>query len=254
MMREIWRNIISTPGGVTIIGGGGKTSLMYYLLKIFKDQGAVGTATAKLSSQQKNGCTFVSVQSLAEACRALEILKEKGEYNTLLYREENHVTGKMTGISSEWIDELALKYPNTLFIVEGDGSAGKPLKGHLAHEPVIPSCSAVVVAVIGIDSIGIKINSQHVHRPERICQLTGAEANSLVSIPLIIQLLFHPEGYLHTCPKHSRVIIFINKAESVIQQQRAEELAQQILAQKHPQVQGVVIGSLRNEEGLWLQV
>lgn len=57
------------------------------------------------------------------------------------------------GIPREWIDELAIEYPETLFIV-GDGSAGKSIKGHLAHEPVIPSRSSLVIVVVGIDSVG----------------------------------------------------------------------------------------------------
>ena len=46
---------------------------------------------------------------------------------------------------------------------------------------------------------------------------------------------------------------FINKVESAAQHQQAAELAGQILAMKHPQVGGVIIGSMRKEEGLWLQ-
>ncbi|WP_378953863.1 selenium cofactor biosynthesis protein YqeC [Pelosinus sp. sgz500959] len=257
-MRKIWYSLISnlrSPKIVTIIGGGGKTSLMYYLLKIVKEQGemVIATTTTKLCSQQMSGHSFVQVQSLSAACQVVKRVREKEEAITLVYGEDHHFPGKIVGIPQEWIDELGIQYPGTLFVVEGDGSAGKSLKGHLGYEPVIPSKSSLVIIVIGIDSIGVEINSQHVHRPERICELVGAESKSLVTTDLITQLLFHPQGYLHHCSPDQLIIPFINKVESVSQQQKAKELAQKILANKHPQIGGIMIGSVMKEEGLWLQ-
>lgn len=257
-MREIWRNLIRSiqpPRVVTIIGGGGKTSLMYYLLTILKHNGcaAVGTTTTKLCGQPLRGC-FINIQSVAAGHQAIKQARGIQEHVTLVYGEDDNIPGKMMGIPSEWIDQLAITYRDIVFIVEGDGSAGKSLKGHLAHEPVIPSHSSLVIPVIGIDSVGMKINSQNVHRPERIYELTGAGPDSLATIDLITKLILHPQGYLHNCPEHKLIVPFINKVESVIQHQHAEELAGQILASKHPQIGGVIVGSLRQEEGLWLQV
>lgn len=246
---------IKSPRIVTIIGGGGKTSLMYYLVRILKEQGeqVISTTTTKLSSQERSSHSFVKVTSLEEAYQAVKIVSKKDEYTTLVSGADDYFPGKMVGIPGEWIDELAIEYPETLFIVEGDGSAGKSIKGHLAHEPVIPSRSSLVIVVVGIDSVGERVSSQQVHRSDRVCELTGADSDSFVTTDLIVQLLFHPQGYLHNCRQHHLIVPFINKVESVISHQQAEELARKILASKHPQVGGVIIGSILNEEALWLQ-
>jgi len=185
--------------------------------------------------------------------RALQEAKYLQNHMTLVAGEEGRTPGKMGGLPAEWIDQLAITCRDVVFIVEGDGSAGKSFKGHLGHEPVIPSSCSLVIPVIGIDSVGVQLNLQSVHRLERICELTGVLPDSLVSTEMITQLLLHPQGYLHNCSEHNLIIPFINKVETVIQYQQAEELAQQILANKHPQIGGVILGSILKEDGLWLQ-
>ena len=146
-----------------------------------------------------------------------------------------------------------MRAEETVFVVEGDGAAGKPIKGHASYEPVIPSRSSLVIVIIGINSVGKRINFQHVHRPDRICELVGAQIESLITIEMIAELLFHPQGYLHSCPKESEIIFFINKVESAEQYQQAEALGKKIAAHQHPQVVGIVLGSIKKEEGVWLQ-
>ena len=257
-MKEIWRKLILStklPRVVTIIGGGGKTNLMHFLLTILKAKGfaAVGTSTTKLSSQPVSGTCFVQVESAALGYQVIKQAQDMGDHNILVYGEEDNISGKLLGIPAEWIDQWATACREVVFIVEGDGAAGKPLKGHLGHEPVIPASSSLVVPVFGIDSIGVELHAQNMHRPERICELTGVTLDSVVTKEMISQLLFHPQGYLHNCSKHTAIVPFINKVESAIKHQQAEEVARQILEYHHPQIGGVIIGSLLQEEGLWLQ-
>lgn len=259
VMQEIWKNLIlniDVPRVVTLVGGGGKTSLMYYLLRIMKDAGytVIATTTTKLSSQQLRWNNFIQIDSVDAGYQAIQEAKGMGDHVTLVSSQDIQLPGKMLGIPGEWIDQLAIRCKDVIFIVEGDGSAGKSLKGHMEHEPVFPSSSSLVIPVIGIDSVGAQLNAQGVHRPEKICELTGVIAQSLVTIELITKLLFHPQGYLHNCPKHNLIVPFINKVESVIQLQQGMELAQQILVSKYPKLGGIIIGSLLQEEAIWLQV
>lgn len=253
----IWRKLIEkakVPRVVTIIGGGGKTSLMYYLLRVLKGNGytAIGATTTKLSNQPVSGNRFVQISNVEAGYKGVQLARELQDHVTLVFGEDK-ATGKMLGIPRTWIDQLATGCRDVVFIVEGDGSAGKSLKGHLGYEPVIPNRTSLLIPVIGIDCVGMELDFQSVHRPERICELTGAIPNSVITTELITKLLFHSQGYLHNCPGHNLIVPFINKVESIIQQQQAEKLTCQILASKHSQIGGVVVGSLLREEGLWLQ-
>lgn len=258
-MKEIWRKQIlqaKLPRVLTIIGGGGKTSLLYYLLALLKACGypAIGATTTKLSRQHPPGHCFVEITKLVDGYQAMEKVGEIKEYITLVYGKDPTTAEKMLGVPGEWIDQLGTRYQDIILVVEGDGSAGKSLKGHLGHEPVIPKTSSLVIVVIGIDSVGAKLTAQYVHRPVRVSELIGSIPNSIVTTDMITQLLFHPQGYLHNCPGQSEIIIFINKVESPEDEKKAEKLGKEIIAYQHSQIRGVMIGSMEKEVGRWLSV
>ncbi|WP_459910456.1 selenium cofactor biosynthesis protein YqeC [Desulfotomaculum defluvii] len=233
---------MSSPKVITLIGGGGKTGLMFYLVNLLKSNGvrAVATSTTKLSSDS----SFSKINSVTEG---LDLLRngvaEQGPVVLVLGMDDMN-PDKMVGIPKDWVDYLAAKLPYIFFIVEGDGSAGRSLKGHLNHEPVIPASSKLVIPVIGIDVIGVPLNSYFVHRPERVTQMIDAPAEANITVDMVLKLFFHPQGYLKQCPAKSQVMPFINKVEGPIGFGQAQELAKGILSKKHNQIQNIIMGSL----------
>lgn len=57
-------------------------------------------------------------------------------------------------------------------LVEADGSRRLPLKAHAAWEPVMPACSGRTVLVVGASGLGRPV-CEAVHRPEVFCELAG---------------------------------------------------------------------------------
>ncbi|MEG6615946.1 selenium cofactor biosynthesis protein YqeC [Peptococcaceae bacterium 1198_IL3148] len=235
------------PRVITLIGGGGKTNLMYYLMAAIKSLhiSAVATSTTKLANQRPPGVDVVEINSVATACQAVERAGLAQRHLTLVRGQDKSNPEKLAGIPAEWIDQLAAKFPEVAFVVEGDGSAGRSLKGHLAHEPVIPASSNLVIPVIGIDVLEANLDATAVHRPERVRELTGASLGAVIDEELIVKILFHPAGYLRNCLPGQQMIPFINKVETAIEKKQAQILANQILAQKKQRVQSVVIGSIK---------
>jgi probable selenium-dependent hydroxylase accessory protein YqeC len=68
--------------------------------------------------------------------------------------------GKFTGLYPVLIDELDID-SDTVVLVEGDGSRHKPLKVPTSREPVIPSCSRTVLALMGASGFGERIDEEH---------------------------------------------------------------------------------------------
>ncbi|MDR3561631.1 MAG: selenium cofactor biosynthesis protein YqeC [Negativicutes bacterium] len=250
-LQELWERLILSvkpPRVVTIIGSGGKTSLMYNLQARLAAAGlaAVATATTKLSRRSPYGYTYI--QSLADGCAALDSSREPRQPIALVAGGVPGDPDKVAGLPPDWIDNLAERYIDRVFLVEGDGAAGRPLKGHLGHEPVIPAASRLVIAVVGIDAIGAPLTQAAVHRPERISELTGLLPGEPVTVGVVAKLLLQPEGYLRACPAASRMVVFINKVESPERCQQAEGLAALLLAAGHPQIDAVVIGSVLKQQ------
>lgn len=252
----MWQNLLEPLAAcpmVTLIGGGGKTSLMYYLVEAWKGQGkaALATATTKLSGSLPPGHELRLAPSFVSACREVRLARDSALLCTLALKAMEDRVPKLSGVPAVWLDELAKTFKDTLFVVEGDGAAGKPLKGHLDHEPVIPASCPLVIAVVGADVLGKPLQADWVHRPERAAELAGVSLNSPVTARVISNLLVHPEGYLHSCPTHSRVIVFINKVESAAEQSKVQPLITEILRCKHRQIQGIVIGSVQTGVFSW---
>lgn len=255
-MEKIWRQLLcggTLPKVITMIGGGGKTSLLYYLIGLLQGQGiaAIGTTTTKMSRHCSLG-RFIEIDNVVAAQQAVKEVRNIAEPMVLVTGPDPKDLGKMVGCPAAWIEELAAREHKMVFVVEGDGSAGKSLKGHLPHDPVIPNLSAMVIVMIGIDSLGALLLDDNVHRSKRVSELLGKQVGDVVTREMVTQLLFHPQGYLHNCPAQSEIILFINKVESTEKKIQAEKLASELLAYRHPQVKGVIIGSVLRGEAKWL--
>lgn len=134
---------------VTVVGGGGKTSLIYYLSDILKERYSVGiTTTTKIYFEK--GKRDLNIDNLPEKI-------EVGSY--LLYSKI--VDGKIVGISDRDIERLKNKFD--ILLIEGDGSRGKGIKGWKEGEPVISKYTTKVIVVLDIGLIGKSILG-NIHR------------------------------------------------------------------------------------------
>lgn len=251
-LHPVWRDLLAAvppPPVVTLIGGGGKTSLMYYLVAGLKAAGRPGfaVATAKLFVPEGDDRRAAIVTSLAAYRQAVADWRDSALIVTLAGERVVGNQRKLAGLDPAWVDALAGETDAAL-IVEGDGSAGLPLKGHLEHDPVVPAATRLLVAVVGVDVLGRPLATPYVHRPARAAELAGVPVGATVSEEIVARLLLHPDGYLHNCPPGCLVVPFINKAEGEAGLRAAAGLARTVLAAGNPAVAGVVIGSIDRRE------
>lgn len=149
---------------------------------------------------------------------------------------------KITGLPPEWIDCFAGNFPDYVWIVEADGAAGRPLKGHRNDEPVLPATTGLVLAVVGIDALGRPLDERYVHRPGLIQAISGYHAEPLVTDTMIAALVTSPKGYRNHCPPEAQFLPVINKVETAAHMWQAERLAQEIM-QNQASITTIVCGS-----------
>ncbi len=208
------------PGLTALIGGGGKTTLMYRLAEELSAVGSVivGTSTRILIPEDLPALTDGTKEAIADAlksCRALCVGT----------RAEN---GKLAA-PAVGFDEL--KTLADYVIVEADGAHRLPIKAHAAYEPVIPDGTDQTVLVIGASAFGQPIE-RICHRPELFAGLAGVDLRSTVT-PAVVQRVVAAEGL------GDRVLI--NQAEDERTRQDAVLLADLL---ELP----VTVGSLWREE------
>lgn len=203
-MEKKLSELLDIHKGITsIIGGGGKTTLMLTLAKELAETSTVIVTT--------------STKILRPECETLlnpscEEIRASLAKNNMLCVATLHDTGKLTtpNISFKELVRLA-----DYVLVEADGSKQLPLKAHASFEPVIPEESNQTIYVIGIDGLCKQIG-EGCHRPELFAELAGCEVNATVTCELAANVL--KREALADC-------YYINKVSSAGEWQHAMELA-----------------------------
>jgi probable selenium-dependent hydroxylase accessory protein YqeC len=152
---------------VTVIGSGGKTSLIWLLAQSQRRRRVLVSPTAKMYPPPKEGRQYDHAYFTGEAAEGgpLAGISLAG----LLNRE----TGKLEALPVEVLKTMIAGYD--LALLEGDGSRGLPLKGWAAHEPVVPPYTTVSIGVIPVSPLGKKVSAEIVFRIPQFTALCGAE-------------------------------------------------------------------------------
>ena len=155
--------LLNIGRGVTaIIGGGGKTTLLYTLTEELRKRGTVILCTSTKIMRPEQ---YEVLERAGEA----EVSAALAAYGAVCVGETS-AEGKLGApqLPFETLARLA-----DYVLVEADGSKRLPLKAHAPHEPVIPANAQRVVLVVGADGFGKPIRAV-CHRPERYAALCGA--------------------------------------------------------------------------------
>lgn len=133
------------PGHVAaLVGGGGKTTLMYALAELACRR---GLRTAVTTS------THIAIPDSGVLCHSLEdcrALWQAGRY--AVWARPVREPGKLGPLEPE---EFQTLYGTAdLLLVEADGAKHHPCKVPASYEPVIPAQADVVIGVIGITACG----------------------------------------------------------------------------------------------------
>ena len=196
--------LLGVERGVTaLIGGGGKTTLMYTLAEELRHRGTVVVTTSTHIQRPEQYPVLTAADDVAAAL---------AEHGAVCVASESP-EGKLCApaLSFEALAALA-----DFVLVEADGSKRLPLKAHAPHEPVIPPNARRIIYVVGADGFGRPIR-QVCHRPERYAALCGAAEDDIVT-PMLEAAVLHAEGY-------DTGWVYINKVETPEDWRNAEALA-----------------------------
>ena len=192
------------PGLTAVIGGGGKTGLLYALAEELKAKGSVIVATSTKIRRPAHlpVADPKRPEALQEALAAASPLCLGSPW------PENK-------LAAPTLPFAALIAAADYVLVEADGSKGLPAKAHAPHEPVIPPEADSVILVLGADAFGQPVEAV-CHRPERFAELAGCGLDEPLT-PALWARVIQAESYGN--------IIYVNKCEAKSDWQNAAELA-----------------------------
>ena len=237
-------NLQETNELVAIVGGGGKTSLMFALANSLPGRIVVTTTTRIFAAQMKLAAAtvFFTAESAEDAeffKRVSENLDEFGQ--CLVIGEVGERGEKAFGIPLSLPGQLLARPDVDFVLVEADGSRMRPIKAPADHEPVIPPDATLVVPVVGMDALERPL-SEIAHRPEKVEELLRVNpstssgqvsqlsiVNGMLSPANVAGILVHPLGGLKNVPAGARVVPLLNKVETESQLAAAREIAKTVL-------------------------
>jgi probable selenium-dependent hydroxylase accessory protein YqeC len=101
---------------------------------------------------------------------------------------------------------------------------------------------------VGVDAIGCRLTEKDVFRSEIVSNLLGLPLGEVISAGEIAFLITHHQGIIKGSPERARIVPFINKMDLDEGLSKGRELADKILAMRHPQIERVVLGQAQSPE------
>ena len=244
-MRLVEALGVSGDDVVALVGGGGKTSAMFRLAREIVDKGGtvITTTTTRIFAAQI--ALAPSHVPAGDATRERVAAALAQHRHTLVVGATNPRDGKADGISLELFTSLRRWFPGVAIVNEADGSRMRPFKAPAAHEPVIPVETTLVVPVVGADVLGKTLDAESVHRAELVSALSGASLGSTITPEVVARVLAHRAGGLKGVPPGARVVVVINKVETLADRGLAHETAERLLGEST--IESVILAELRAE-------
>lgn len=230
---------------ISLVGGGGKTTLMFSLARELRDRGlmVITTTTTKIFEPTREQTSHLVIEG--DHARAIELMREGlGSYGHVTMAAERFPGGKIGGVGSDFIEKIAQKLPVDQIIIEADGAKGLPIKAPGDHEPVVPPSTSLLIPMAGIDALGRPLGEMAAFRPDRVAELTGVKIGDPIIPQTIAALIIHPQGLIKGVPPRSRIIPFLNKVETQEGLKGGREVAHEVLRNGGQQVERIVLGRL----------
>ncbi len=238
---------LEKAGIISIIGAGGKTTLMYQLareLSNFKRRVLTTTTTKIFMPKPLQTSDTIIEKDVDKLIQKIKTnLKDYPHFSA--GREYDPVSKKLIGFNPHIINQL---YQTSLFdwiIVEADGAKLKSLKASGSHEPVIPRDTTHLIHVTGLDAVGRILDDNSVHRSKIFSDNTGVGMGEIIneqsiaaSIDLEIkkaELLCHP----------SANYVLLNKADTLYRTASGLKIGN--LLRKNKTIENIIIVSLKDK-------
>ena len=231
---------------VAFVGGGGKTAALFRLAREIAGHGerVLTTTTTHIFAAQIAQAPAHVVAT--EATRETLVAALASHRHVLVVGDTDAGSGRAGGVSLELFARLRAWFPDVSLLNEADGSRMRPFKAPAAHEPVIPAETTLVVPVVGADVFGRPLDAEHVHRPELVGALSGAPIGAPITPEIVASVLVHPEGGRKGVPASARVVVLINKVETLPDRKPARDTAERLL--REPAVTAVLLAGLRGDD------
>ena len=240
---------LGESGVISLVGAGGKTSLMYALARelVALQKRVLTTTTTKIfmPTDEESTATIVSSDPKEIVRKARSLLQD-----------QLHLTvgcdcipdqGKLKGLEPADLGYIRQSNLFDFILIEADGAARRSLKACASHEPVVPEFSDIIVSLVGLDVVGMPLEEEWVFRSGLFSQISGLPLMRPVTESAIAAVLLHDMSSIHPAAKKMSRIAFLNKADHAKACMAGERIAALLEKRGKGLFHRVVIGELKRD-------
>ena len=203
---------------ISIVGAGGKTSLLYNLAEV---RTALGQRTAVM--------TTTKIYAPEAVCRTVEDCIACWQDGRYAVCGEPAAQGKLSLPNAMLLNWL-LQNADCL-LIEADGAKRMPCKAPAECEPVILPETDAIIGVMGLDALDQPVESI-CHRPERVCALLGCEPKHRLTEADLAHILLSESGTRKAVGCRPYYIV-LNKCDDAVRLAQGRRIAALLAARGH---------------------
>lgn len=218
---------------ISIVGSGGKTSLMYFISKKIKQKKVLVSTTTKIRIPDSDFYDYIAFD--IENAKRIKEKDDKGIYVFANKINDN----KLSSFELEELKDLSKGFDNV--VLEADGSKEKLIKAWNDNEPVILEGTTKTVGVLNLDILGKKVNEENIHRLDKFIDITSALNGEEINEYDLIKLVINKNGLFKNAL--GQKILFINAVENSDKKRAAKFIADYLIESNY-KLDYIVFGSI----------
>ncbi|MGL5822362.1 MAG: selenium cofactor biosynthesis protein YqeC [Sarcina sp.] len=226
---------------ISIVGSGGKTSLLYNIAKSTSNNKVLVSTTTKI--RIPDNCFYDYIAFNEQDSITMSKSKNKGIY--ILANKLNDE--KLESIEIDILEKIVDEFDLT--ILEADGSKEKLIKGWNDTEPVILEKTTKTIGIVNLDVVGKIINDENIHRIDKFLDITCTKINDLIDKECLIKLIMNKNGLFKN--SKGQKILFINAVETKEKMILAQEISKKLRHQGF-ELDYIIAGSI--VEGVFFNI
>jgi probable selenium-dependent hydroxylase accessory protein YqeC len=227
---------LAADGLVAVVGAGGKKSTLYALAN--RLDRAVLTATVRIPIFD------AEVAAVTVTDDPIAALDDADQFPLGLVPEREG--DRYHGYDPETVALLDQRSDVDAVLVKADGARTREFKAPGPDEPRIPRTVDTVIPVVSAHVEGLPLTEEHVHRPERVAELTGLAVGDEISADDVATVLTSSEGGLKNVPERATVVPVINKVDDAADEAAANRIGNRIV--EHDRIDAVALTRLATPE------
>jgi probable selenium-dependent hydroxylase accessory protein YqeC len=202
---------------ISIVGAGGKSTLMDTLAKIYANKGkkVVVTTTTHIGKPKQHPVAYNTCD-----------LKQLFQKRQIVVAGEDASEYKLRASQQMGITDYQASAD--IVLIEADGAKHFPSKVPIETEPVIVSESDIVIGVMGMDAIGITLK-EGCFRLERAMEVLKTDAQHVMTVADAAAILSSDWGTRKNVENKDYYIV-LNKCDNQIRRRYAEEIKELLAA------------------------